>query len=235
MIGGRNHSVVYVVAKAPQAGVTKTRLCPPLLPHQAATLAAAFLRDTVTLAARAEVTVRLICRNAQERAALLPLVPGDTTVHVQQGSGLGEALRSAFVQGFADGFGAVAVLGADTPTLPPAVLTQAFDALDMGADVSLGPSCDGGYYLLAANRTYTPLFQGMRWSTSDVAAETRRRCVQLGLTIHHLAVWSDADDADSLEALRAFLARADAEVAPHTRAALEVLDNAVVPWVQRRK
>jgi rSAM/selenodomain-associated transferase 1 len=212
------HALVYVIAKAPRAGQAKTRLSPPLQPGQAARLAGAFLRDTVDVALRAGVAVRVICRSAAERAALQPLA-GPVVVHVQHGQGLGAALESAFALGLADGYARVGVLGADLPALPPAVIAAAFAGLDH-ADVALGPSDDGGYYLLAARQVYRPLFHDMVWSTSQVAQETLRRCAMLQLRTHVLAMWPDVDDVAALRRLRATLQGQSADVAPHTRAVL---------------
>ncbi|HXI16728.1 MAG TPA: TIGR04282 family arsenosugar biosynthesis glycosyltransferase [Chloroflexota bacterium] len=216
------------MAKAPRAGQAKTRLCPPLTPDQSARLAAAFLQDTVTLAQRAGVDVRLICRDEEERAALIAGDAGRAgavTVYIQHGSGLGAALESAFVQGLADGYQAVAVLGADTPTLPPAIVAEAFAALRSDVDVALGSSNDGGYYLLAASRLYPQLFRDMTWSTSQVAAETLRRCAALNLRTHLLPEWSDVDDAAALARLIVQLdtKTIGPDVASHTRAALNEL------------
>ena len=224
----RPRSLVYVVAKAPRAGQAKTRLCPPLTPDQSARLADAFLQDTVTLAQRAGVDVRLICRDEEERAALIAGDAGRAgavTVYIQHGSGLGAALESAFVQGLADGYPAVAVLGADTPTLPPAIVAEAFAALRSDVDVALGSSDDGGYYLLAASRLYPQLFRDMIWSTSQVAAETLRRCAALNLRTHLLPEWSDVDDAAALARLIVQLDTKSIgpDVASHTRAALNEL------------
>ena len=224
----RPRSLVYVVAKAPRAGQAKTRLCPPLTPDQSARLAAAFLQDTVTLAQLAGVDVRLICRDEEERAALIAGDAGRAgavTVYIQQGSGLGAALESAFVQGLADGYQAVAVLGADTPTLPPAIVAEAFAALQADIDVALGPSDDGGYYLLAARRLYPPLFRDMTWSTNQVTAQTLHRCAVLGLRTHLLPEWSDVDDAASLARLITHLdsETTGPDVASHTREALHKL------------
>lgn len=214
--------VVYVVAKAPVAGEVKTRLCPPLTPDQAARLAGACLLDTIGLARAAGADVRLICRNDGERLALLPYARL-AEVRVQQGIGLGAALESAFAQGLEDGYAAVAVLGADTPTLPPAVVTEAFAAVHDGTDVAVGPCVDGGYYLLVARRLYPSLFRDMTWSTSVVAEETLRRCAALALRAQLLPPWNDLDDAASLDGLRAELAAAAPDVAPHTRKALAEL------------
>lgn len=214
--------VVYVVAKAPRAGQAKTRLSPPLSLEGAADVAEGFLRDTMALARRAGADVRLICRDAGEREALLGFAGADE-IDVQRGEGVGEAMESAFEEGLRRGYGMVAVLGMDVPTLPHAIVAEALAACAEEDQVALGPSDDGGYYLLAARRTHAALFREMRWSTSEVAGETLRRAASLGLRVHVLPVWSDVDDAEGLERLRGELAAAGPEVAPHTRAALDAL------------
>jgi uncharacterized protein len=236
-------NVIYVVAKAPRAGQSKTRLCPPLQPEQAATLAAAFLRDTISLACESGADVRLLCRDDSERDALVPFtqIPitshgsarGDTneagasrlapmTVHIQDGRGLGAALESAFVRGLVDGYRAVGVLGMDTPALEPAILRQSFECLtrEGGADVGFGPSDDGGYYLLTARRIYPSLFRDMVWSTDQVGRETLERCAALGLGVYELPPTADVDDVFGLAALCRALEEAPPDVAPNTRLAL---------------
>jgi rSAM/selenodomain-associated transferase 1 len=212
--------VVYVVAKAPRVGESKTRLCPPLAPEQAALLAGALLEDTIALVREARVDVRLICRDEDERRALAPYAAPDVLVEVQDGVGGGAPMESAFRKGRLDGYEAVAVLGMDVPTLPATVIEEAFGALD-AADVALGPSVDGGYYLLTARRPIPELFRDMVWSTDQVAAETRRRCLSLGLRVHDLLAWDDVDDFAALVRLRGSVAELEAAVAPRTRAALD--------------
>lgn len=214
--------VVYVVAKAPRAGEAKTRLSPPLDPVQAARIADAFLRDTISLAAHAGVDVRLVCRNVAD-AAYLRTQTGTLPILVQHGAGLSAALQSAFAEGLRAGYVGVGVLAADTPALPSAIIAEAFDSLGRGADVALGRSDDGGYYLLAARRAHPSLFADMSWSTSGVAAETLRRCAALGLRTHLLPTWMDVDDPVALGRLRAALRDQAPQVASHTRVALEAL------------
>jgi uncharacterized protein len=124
------------------------------------------------------------------------------------------------------------VLGMDLPTLAPDVVRDAFECLrdaPVGtkgagaADVALGPSEDGGYYLLAARAAHPRLFREMTWSTSDVARETLARCAALGLRVRLLPPWNDVDDEASLLALRDFLEAAPPDVAPHTRQVLAEL------------
>jgi rSAM/selenodomain-associated transferase 1 len=212
---------IYVVAKAPRPGQSKTRLCPPLTPERAARLAQAFLLDTLEAVAAAGLTPRIICRDREERDALAGLVDGAAAVYVQEGSGLGDALESAFRHGLADGFPLVGVLGADIPTLPPAVLTDACLAVAGGDDVALGRSDDGGYYLLVARAVHPTLFRGMTWSTDTVGEVTLARCRAAGLRIHLLPSWYDVDDAAALVQLRRELAAAPAGIARHTRAELQ--------------
>jgi uncharacterized protein len=213
--------VVYIVAKAPSAGVSKTRLCPPLQSGQAAELALAFLVDTLACVYRAGCTARVMCRDKAEQSALQHSLGVTTQVSVQGGHGLGDALETAFREGVEDGLAAVAVLGADSPTLPSWILRGAFRALSGGADAVLGPSEDGGYYLLAARRLHSALFRDMPWSTNRVTAVTLDRCRQAGLRTHVLPTWYDVDDAVALTRLGADLARAPASLAPQTRAVLD--------------
>ncbi len=216
----RESHVVYVVAKAPRAGETKTRLCPPLAAAQAAELAGAFLGDALAVVRQARCEARVICRSARERSVLARLVGVAASIHVQDGTGLGDALESAFRQGLADGFGAVGVLGSDSPTLPPLLLRQAFSAVARGADVALCPCADGGYYLLAARALHPRLFRDMAWSTSAVAETTLARCRREWLRTHLLPAWYDVDDAASLARLRTDLANGPPGTAPRTRSVL---------------
>jgi rSAM/selenodomain-associated transferase 1 len=226
--GGR---VVYVIAKAPQPRTCKTRLSPPLSRTQVVGLARAFLLDAVEIVQRAGIDVRVMCRSAAERDVLVKLLGASVGVSVQRGRGLGLALESAFVEGRAEGCQAVGVFGADSPTLDPRVVRSAFAALEDGADVALGLSVDGGYYLLAARELYPDLFHRMPWGASTVADFTLGRCERLGLMVSKLPSWYDVDDWAGLVQLREEIRRDPPEVARHTRRQLEIagLDAAPVP------
>ena len=226
---GATPGVVYVVAKAPRPGHSKTRLSPPLTPEGAARLARGFLLDVLQVVARAGLVPRIISRDPGEQEALRRLAGSGVAVHVQEGRGLGDALESAFRRGLAGGAPVVGVLGADIPTLPPAVLTEACRAVQDGHHVALGRSEDGGYYLLAAGAVYPSLFREMTWSTEGVADETLRRCAAAGLRPFLLPTWADVDDGPALAALRDELRRAPPGVAPHTRGVLEALEALEAP------
>lgn len=196
---------VLLFGKVPRPGETKTRLAPALGEEGAARLYRAFLDDTVRLArASGADRVELWLAGVGEEGGPDDL-PRGLRLRRQSGEGLGERLRRAFGAAFREGTARAAALGTDHPTLPPGRLDEAFDALD-GADVVLGPTPDGGYYLLALRREAWPgaadLFRRIPWSTPDVAATTRERAREAGLELAEIGTWYDVDEPADLERLR---------------------------------
>ena len=174
------------MAKAPQPGRAKTRLCPPLQPAQAAELSAAFLRDiteNIALAARsAPIHGCIAYAPAGAEAWFAGHLAEGTGLVLADGSppmppdvqGFGRCLLHAAQALFATGFGAVCLLNSDSPTLPTALLVRAARALlAPGERIVLGPADDGGYYLFGMQQPHAHLFADIAWSTSDVAAATR--------------------------------------------------------------
>jgi uncharacterized protein len=208
-------SVLAVMAKAPRAGQVKTRLCPPLSPGEAADLARAFLLDAIDqVRSVAAARPALAYAPARARAGFRALAP-DFALVAQRGDDLGARLAHAFEDLFADGAPAAIVMGSDIPTLPPAVLAAALDQIGR-ADLVLGPSEDGGYYLIGLRAPCAALFADMAWSTARVFEETLRRARALGLDVGLLPAWFDIDTAADLERLEASLAEAGPG-ARHTR------------------
>jgi uncharacterized protein len=90
-------------------------------------------------------------------------------------------------------------LNSDSPTLPTSLLVEAVQLLLEPHDIAvLGPSADGGYYLLGMKRLCPDLFRAIDWSTAHVARQTRLRAREAGLRLVDLACWYDVDDAASL-------------------------------------
>jgi rSAM/selenodomain-associated transferase 1 len=212
---------LVVVGKAPIPGQVKTRLCPPLTPALAAGLHAAFLRDTLALAAAVP---------AVESMVLYPPVPGAVEMLratlgpaarllPQRGVGLGAALAGAVAMVLSDGFDQVALLSSDNPNLPPAPIAAGFAALD-AHDVALGPAADGGYYLIALKAPHLGVFEGITWSTAVVLAETCARARDLSLRLATLPAWHDVDDVAGLRRLDEELRTGVGGAATHTRAYL---------------
>jgi hypothetical protein len=138
------------------------------------------------------------------RAFFHALAP-DFALVAQRGDDLGARLSHAFEDLLADGAPGAIVIGSDVPTLPRAVLVAALERL-AGADLVLGPSEDGGYYLIGLREPRAALFADMAWSTEGVFDETLRRAGALGLDVGLLPAWFDVDTAVDLERLQASLA-----------------------------
>ena len=206
---------LIVFAKVPEPGAVKTRLCPPLAPEQAAALYDAMLRDALEAYAGLDVAVRLYL--APSGTPVPPdLVPAGVSIHTQQGDGLGARMRRAFLETFLAGHQQAAVIGTDHPTLPLAFVEMAFEAVREKSTVAIGPSEDGGYYLLAMHGFFPALFEGMSYSHADVFAQTLDRATMLEADVTVLPLWYDVDDAASFARLKEDL-EALPEAAPRTR------------------
>lgn len=195
------------MAKVPRPGAVKTRLCPPLLAAEAAALYRCFLLDkiaSVGALADAHPVIAYTPEDAQVEVA--PLAPGFTLV-AQQGSDLGARLYATLGSLLGAGHPAAIAVDSDTPTLPLDFLQQAVDLLSRpGPDVVLGPTEDGGYYLIGVRAPHRELFEDVPWSTSEVLEVTLRRAAKAGLQTACLPSWFDVDTAQDLERLRTSLA-----------------------------
>ncbi len=211
--------VIVVMVKAPVPGTVKTRLLLP--PEDAATLAAAFAAD-VAQNARAVAEVLIAYAPAEGRALLELLLPTNLQWTSQRGRRLGDRLAGAMADAAALGFGPLLVIGTDSPTLPPSYLTQALTLLS-SSDVVLGPTEDGGFYLLGTHCPLPELFADVEWSTAEVLAQTAENARRHGHSVRFLPPWYDIDTPEDLERLRWEMeAKAEARVrAPATARWLE--------------
>lgn len=225
-----------VMAKAPRPGAVKTRLCPPLTPDQAASLSMSFLRDTAQAIAEVApdhaagvVSYTPPGMEAQFEAVL----PDGFLLLKQRGDGFGERLLNTAEDVLAAGFGSVCLIDSDSPTVPIEAYRQAVEALHAADDcVVLGPTVDGGYYLIGMRQPVRALFDDIDWSTEKVFAQTVEKAVGAGLKIVELPIWYDIDDSASLGILRAELlagiapgfALTRGAPAPHTAAMLNDMD-----------
>jgi glycosyltransferase A (GT-A) superfamily protein (DUF2064 family) len=119
-----------------------------------------------------------------------------------------------------NGPSSVVIIGSDSPDLPAAYLCEAFARLAAGADVALGPSDDGGYYLIGLRAPQPRLLREVPMSTPTVLADTLALADELGLRVELLPPWYDVDTAAELARLAASLRAAPPDVAPQTRAFL---------------
>jgi rSAM/selenodomain-associated transferase 1 len=204
---------LVVIAKAPEPGRSKTRLCPPCTPEQAAALAEAALRDTLAAVAAAPARRRIVALDGQPGQWLLP---GFELV-AQSGDGLGARLGHALQEAG----GPAVVVGMDTPQLTPGLLALAGRTLARPAtDAVLGPALDGGYWTIGLSRPDPAVFEDVPMSATWTCSEQRRRLRQLRLRTVELPRLRDVDEIAD--------ARAVARACPGTRFA-HTLDRLVPP------
>jgi len=250
--GARGLCALAVMTKAPQAGRVKTRLVPPLTPEEAAELNKCFLRDTV--AAISSVCSRRPVGDASKmqfehagashskaataacgiavytpvgaESAYTDILPADFSLLPQRGDKFGERLYSAVEDLFKCGFGSVCLIDSDSPTVPAENFAEAIELLSTTKDrVVLGPSDDGGYYLIGVKKPHRHLFEQIDWSTERVLNQTMERAADLGLEVKLLPTGYDVDDAASLRRLCDELLRENtsASVALNTRKFLVII------------
>jgi rSAM/selenodomain-associated transferase 1 len=191
---------LIIFAKLPVPGRVKTRLSPPLSPDEAAHLYHCMLEDVLAKgAALSGLDIRLWYEPAPEAAGYVARIAPGMAAFPQQGYDLGERMAEAFRHAFAEGCGAAAIIGTDSPDLPLFTIEHAYERLrDPGTDVVFGPSMDGGYYLLAMKRLQRELFRDVPWSSVDVLAKSLEKAEAAGIGVSFLPVWHDIDRAEDL-------------------------------------
>jgi rSAM/selenodomain-associated transferase 1 len=211
--------VLVIMAKAPRLGVVKTRLAPGLSPNAAVAFYRCLLADTLALARslnNAEVAIMCPGSDVDE---LAQLADHETTVVAQNGEGLAAGLTSVFAHFTEERPRNVIAFNSDSPHLPRAVLLDAFETLALH-DVVLGPTHDGGYYLVGAKTSYPALFARDGMGTSNALETLLSRVRALDLSVGFVDRFYDIDVADDLTRLAAEL-RLAPERAPRTAAWLK--------------
>lgn len=203
-----------VLAKAPEPGIVKSRLCPPLLPEQAAELAAAALLDTLDTVGPGAVVALTGRLDAGARPVELAAALRRCTVIGQRGTTLGLRIAAAHADATRAQCRPTLQIGMDTPQAGPALLAEAARALD-GADAVLGPATDGGWWLLGLRRPAdAALVAAVPTSLDDTAERTLAALRAGGLRVTLIAELTDVDTAADAVAV--------ASAAPWTRFAAAV-------------
>jgi len=183
---------LLIMAKAPIAGATKTRLHPLLGPAGCARLQAALIRHAATL----DDGAGFLAHTPADTADLLrPLVGPRMVLFPQHGRDLGQRMSAAVDEAAIRGSGSVILIGTDCPVLRPAHLRAATAQLALGCDVVLGPAYDGGYYLIALARPAPPVFTipTTAWGGPQVTAHTVDAAQAAGLTLAFIDPEHDLD------------------------------------------
>jgi uncharacterized protein len=222
---------LVIMAKAPKPGLVKTRLIESLPPHAVTALYRCFLEDTIALAKSLQgVDVALMCP-ASDQDELARLLRDTVSVVAQKGEGLAAGLISVF-RHFTDPSGQkhVIAFNSDSPHLAPSVLHNAFEILATH-DAVVGPTHDGGYYLVGAKATHPSLFENDGMGTQSAFERLLARAAALELSTGFTESFYDIDVANDLIRLARELKLAPAK-APRTAAWFGEWHLAVAPLLR---
>lgn len=192
-------------AKVPTPGQVKTRLAHTVGAPTAAALYGLFLRQMLSRLTPLRYCKTIVHWPAGEGDYFSYFAEHDWQVEPQCPGDLGTRMGSFFESRFAAGDRKVVLIGSDSPDLPRELIDAAFAHLET-TEVVLGPSHDGGYYLIGMSKFHPEVFQRMPWSTNRVLAETVARLERGGTPHVLLDPWYDVDDGADLEDLLARLA-----------------------------
>jgi rSAM/selenodomain-associated transferase 1 len=216
-----NDRALVIMAKAPRPGAVKTRLVPSLSPEAVTAFYCCLLDDTLALArSLSNVEVAIMCPESDVNE-LAQLAGSEVSVLAQRGEGLAAGLTSVFAH-FAQG--RTIAFNSDSPHLPRSILEDAFKTL-AAHDLVVGPTHDGGYYLVGARDSHSTLFAGDGMGTSSALERLLSRARALDLSVGFAAPFYDIDVSDDLTRLAAELHLAPAR-APRTAAWLKELELA---------
>lgn len=216
---------LVIMAKAPRLGSVKTRLAESLTPPAVTQLYCCLLEDTLALAkSLKDVQVAVMCPEPDSEE-LSKLVGNAVQVVPQNGHGLAAGLTSVFRHFTAGGGNHVIAFNSDSPHLAPSVLQNAFDILS-SQDIVIGPTHDGGYYLVGSKAAYPSLFEGDGMGTKSALDRLLSRAQALGLSAGFTEPFYDIDVANDLVLLARELRLAPAK-APRTAAWLNQWEQAI--------
>lgn len=205
-----------VLVKVPRSGEVKKRLAEELNPDDVLDLYRAFVVDTLSVCwkvneaqlvvgffpgeLRNEIVTFVESELANSVKHQKKLSAGSVIFCEQKGDNLGERLQNLFDQLFQLGYTTVVIIGVDSPTVSPRTIRQAF-ALLKRKPVVLGPTLDGGYYIIGMVKPTPELFKDIEWDTGRVYRETVEKLKTLQMEWEELNLWYDVDTVDDLEFL----------------------------------
>lgn len=188
----RNNHALCIFVKAPEVGKVKTRLAASLGNTAAANIYKKLVDITITQTKSDEYDTVLFVSGGEEY-----FQPYSLPMQTQNGDDLGDRMYNAIRKTLED-YEKVALIGSDCPQIDTKILLQAFDWLDQN-DIVIGPSQDGGYYLIAMKKAQLSLFENMTWSTESVYNDTLDRINKSNLSYQILVTLNDIDDVEDWE------------------------------------
>ena len=220
---------IVLFAKKPEAGKVKTRLESACTLLEAARLYRAFLLDTATVISAAQAGEKVIAytpRGAEDSLRNLLCEVGSFTYVAQCDGSLGERMQNAIESALGRGAECAVLLGSDSPDVPVEYVNRAFEML-VEHSLVLGPSTDGGYYLIGLRRGARCPLSGISWSTGEVLDQTLAASGDQSLGL--LPVWYDVDTPQEAACLRVHLRAQRLTGAAVGRYSLPVLEQMALP------
>ncbi|MDX1638163.1 MAG: TIGR04282 family arsenosugar biosynthesis glycosyltransferase [Balneolaceae bacterium] len=194
-----SEELLLVFVKNRQKGRVKTRLAASVGEHKALAIYNQLLRYTRNVVRPLTVDLQVWY------SEYIPLTDIwddlEAEKRTQVGADLGERMHHAFKRAFREGYRRVVIIGSDCAELTTSVIRTAFNDLET-SDVAIGPSSDGGYYLLGMSRLYGELFEGKAWSTPSVYRQTVEEAEELGLEVARLEELTDVDTVDDWQQVK---------------------------------
>jgi len=213
--------IIGVMAKYPEEGKVKTRLVPPLTYRQAAGLYEAILLDTIETINRLDPYFQKVIFYYPENKGTYfnNIIDSDWLTVSQSGKDLGERLKNAFLE-FKDSKSPVIIIGSDSTALPDQYLIDSGDLLSDN-DIVLGPSEDGGFYLIAIKDTsgsfIKDIFNNIRWSTSYALSDIIENIKIVNKKFALVGKWYDIDTPDDIKRLTSEFGMSDLKKSKNTR------------------
>jgi len=196
-------NAVILFARDPVLGQVKTRLSSSLDDETILRLYTCFVEDSLEKIRKVDNADCFVGISPSNLSGFFNGIEGsDIRLFIQQGENLGDKMRQAFVDRFADGYKKVVIIGSDSPSLPVSYIDE---VLTSDKDLMLGPSTDGGYYLIGMVGKVSDVFAGIAWGTDQVLDETLDRVKKAGVSLELLPVWYDVDFPEDLKFLKTHL------------------------------
>ncbi len=202
----KQKNALVLFAKAPIAGNVKTRLQPQITPVNSALLQEALIKDTINKMISKNNLDKFVYFWPAEQKNMFENFIGGLPIQLccQSGKNLGEKMAQAFQDLFDKRFHKVVIIGTDSPTLPAKYIIKAFEKLNK-SEIVIGPSADGGYYLIGLKEKVCPVFSSVDWGTSKVLSQTEKLIKENNVSLSLLPVHYDIDTIDNLYFLKTHL------------------------------
>lgn len=195
-----NSAALIIFAKAPVEGYVKTRLCPPLTPDEAASLHGSLVLDLLEKCKSLQACDRILAGAPTPEHPFFGAMKARFNIPIwgQVGPDLGSRMAHAFKLALGSPYQSVIIIGTDIPGITVSLISTALKNLQ-NHDIVVGPTVDGGYYLIGLRSPVPELFEQIPWSTDQVLSLTKEKAQSLRLSVKVLPMLRDLDTMEDLQ------------------------------------